>query len=67
MNKIAFCFIAVLFFASCKENSKCDSGRYDIQFLYNPWMLVDFNSGIVYVKVAQYLDTRNISDKDRKL
>jgi hypothetical protein len=67
MNKIAFCFITILFFASCRETSKYDRGRYDIQFLYNPWIQIDFNSGIVNVEVAKYRDTMIISEKDKEL
>ncbi|MBE5318009.1 hypothetical protein IM793_02465 [Pedobacter sp. MR2016-19] len=67
MNKIGLFFISILFFASCRKISKYDRDRYDIQFLYNPWIQVDFNSGIVNVAVAKYRDTISISEKDKEL
>ncbi|RLJ73673.1 hypothetical protein [Pedobacter alluvionis] len=67
MNKLGLYAIIILSFAACRQDVKYDSKVYDIQFLYNPWIKLKFNTGIVEVSVAKYRDKINITESDRKL
>ncbi|SFA56514.1 hypothetical protein SAMN04488511_11621 [Pedobacter suwonensis] len=67
MSKVSLCLIAMIFLVSCGQNKKYDQNQYNIQFLYNPWINLDFNTGVVEVSVAKYRDTIHIAEKDKKL
>jgi len=67
MSKVSLCLVAALLFATCRQNVKYDQEKYNIQFLYNPWIKLDFNTGIVEVSAAKYWDTIIIDEKDKNV
>lgn len=44
-----------------------DQQHYNIQFLYSPWIKLDFNTGIAEVSATKYRNTISITEKDKKV